>query len=91
MLKKNTVLLEKDAINDNIYYLSFNYMSLSKFNIKIFFNACENIPEKEEAGRKNSNHKNENEIDILKEDLKAKNHDLIDININESDSKKNFK
>ena len=101
MLKKNSVNLEKDAIDENIFYISFNYISLSDFNIKIFFNACENVPEsligkEDDLGVKNKNGLNgekdkDCDMDILKEDLKTvKENDLIDINIDESE-KKNFK
>jgi len=93
MLKKNSIQLEKDAINENIFYISFNYMSLSNFNIKIFFNACENTPENliKQDSCKKSNTKSEKEIDDLKEDLKSKENNLIDINIDESQSNKDFK
>lgn len=96
MLKKNTVQLEKDAINDNIFYISFNYMSLSKFNVKIFFNACENSPEKKNEKNdlkdlKDLKEKDFDEKENINKDNKDYNYDLIDININEADSKKNFK
>jgi hypothetical protein len=84
MIKKNSIHLEKDAINENIFYISFNYISLSDFNINIYFNACENNPENliKEESKKNTN---------VKENLIEKENDFIDININETDIKKNFK
>ena len=85
--------MEKDSINENLFYISFNYISLSDFNVKIFFNACENVPENLIKDTKNSKNTNSNDkdIEILKEDLKTKENDLIDINIDENESKKNFK
>lgn len=41
-MKKNSFKIEKDALDDKIYYISFDYISTSKFNVRIFFNACEN-------------------------------------------------
>lgn len=47
MLKKNDIALERDSLQENIYYISFTYTSLYNFNLHIFFNACENKSELE--------------------------------------------
>jgi hypothetical protein len=90
MLKKNSIHLERDAINENIFYISFNYFSLSNFNIKIFFNACENNSQnsiKEESKKNTSQNSNNNNNN----NYQNNENDLIDININEIEIRKNFK
>ena len=39
LLKRNTLALERDAINRNIYYIKFNYDALVDFTVNIYFNA----------------------------------------------------
>jgi len=64
MIKKNSLKIEKDAYDDNIYYITFDYISTSKFNVRIFFNACENNRTNkniEDESSKNNNNKDNNE------------------------------
>ena len=43
MIKNNQISLEKDAYERNIFYVTFNYISLSSFDVEIFFNAEEHF------------------------------------------------
>ena len=62
MLSKNDITLERDSIQENIYYISFTYTSLYNFNLHIFFNSTENF----EQSNKNTNN---NAIDNYKPSL----------------------
>jgi len=39
LLKRNTLKLERDAIQQNIFYIQFEYDSLLDFNVNVYFNA----------------------------------------------------
>jgi len=101
-MKKNTFKIEKDAFNDNIYYISFDYISTEEFNVRIFFNACENnAPNKNiEYEDKDSNENNleriNRQVDYLKDELiikeeeinKQENENYLNSNMNKSNFKK---
>lgn len=79
MIKKNSLKIEKDAYDESIYYVTFDYISTEKFNIRIFFNACENNTTNkniQEEDAKDYNHNEDNEtkrlnrqVDLLKDEL----------------------
>ena len=54
MLKKNDITLERDSIQENIYYISFTYTSLYNFNLHIFFNSTENFNQLNENIKNNN-------------------------------------
>jgi hypothetical protein len=48
MIKHDNIFLERDAIERNLFYISFKYTSLYDFDVNIYFNAEENFNSKEE-------------------------------------------
>lgn len=48
MIKRTEIKLEKDSVNKNIYFISFKYTSLFKFDVNLYFNATENFEKKGE-------------------------------------------
>lgn len=73
MLKKDSFKIERDALNENIYYLSFDYISMNKINLKIFFNCCENTSQnkinEDENNKDKKINKNSEQVQMLKDDL----------------------
>ncbi len=70
MLKKNTLKIERDGLDENIYYFSFDYISNIKFNVKIFFNACENnTNNKLNSDEEIKQTDKTNEVNILRDEL----------------------
>jgi len=39
LLKRNTIKFDRDAVNQSLYFISFEYDSLLDFNLSIYFNA----------------------------------------------------
>lgn len=79
-MKKNSLKLEKDANDESIYYVTFDYISTANFNIRIFFNGCENNTTnknfEEEDAKNNYNNNEDNaakrinrQMDLLKDEL----------------------
>ena len=74
MLKKDSIKLDRDAFLDK-YYISFDYFSMNKFNIKIFLNATEHNPILGDDNLENkfddklNPEKNNLKFDLLKENL----------------------
>lgn len=80
-MKKNSLKFEKDPYDESIYYITFDYISTAKFNIRIFFNACENNTtnkqiEEEDEKKSNDNNNEDSEtkklnkqVDLLKDEL----------------------
>ncbi len=97
-MKKNSFKIEKDAIDDNIYYINFDYISTEKFNVRIFFNACENNPQNKnvENEENENNEKLNRQIDYLKDELiikvgevnKIENENYLNSNYNKSNFNK---
>ena len=58
-LKRNTICLERDSSNRNLYYLQFEYDAIVDLNINVYFNAVRNnkkLNQEERKGKKeNSN------------------------------------
>jgi len=101
MLKKNSLRLEKDAFDDNTYYIIFDFISTAKFNIRIFFNACENNTtskakkSEEETRGNNSPTRVNRQIELLKDELVIKedwnnpeNENYLNSNFNKANFKK---
>ena len=90
MLKKNSLKIERDAILENIYYISFDYLSLNNFNVRIFFNACEKnnfikIQEKDDYEKIENLEKKENKEISNLENEKVKENIIITNSIKTSE------
>lgn len=47
MMQKSQDILQKDAMNPLIYYVSFSYTALVPFTLSIYLNAKESMQEQE--------------------------------------------